>query len=52
LKKAVLSLLVNDELQSDDYVIRIVQLIKQQFENEHEMFYWTKDIFQKVKLAA
>ena len=50
LKKAVLSLLVDDELQSDEYVIRLVQLIKEQFENEHEMFDWTKDIFQKVKL--
>ena len=48
LRKAVLSLLVNDDLQSDQYVIPMVLLIIEQFENEHEMFDWTKDIFEKV----
>ena len=37
---------MDDELQSDEYVILMVQLIKEQFENEHEMFYWTKDMFK------
>ena len=48
MRKAVLSLLVNDDLQSDQYVIPMVLLIIEQFENEHEMFDWTKDIFEKV----
>ena len=51
LKKAVLSLLVNDDLQSDEYVITMVRLIKEQFENEHEMFDWTKQIFEKVRIS-
>ena len=38
LKKAVLSLLVNDELQSDANVITMVKLIKDQFQDENEMF--------------
>ena len=50
LKKAVLSLLVNDELQSDANVITMVKLIKDQFQDENEMFAWTKDIFEKVKI--
>ena len=51
LRKAVLSLLVNDELESDEYVIPMVVLIIKQFENEHEMFDWTKHIFEKVRFS-
>ena len=51
LKKAVLSLLVNDDLESDEYVIPMVVLIIKQFENEHEMFDWTKHIFEKVRIS-
>ena len=50
LKKAVLSLLVNDELQSDENVITMVNLIKEQFEDDNEMFAWTRNIFEKVRI--
>ena len=42
---------MNDDLQSDEYVITMVRLIKEQFENEHEMFDWTKQIFEKVRIS-
>ena len=44
--------MVNDELQSDEHVITMVRLITEQFENEHEMFDWTKHIFQKVRMKV
>ena len=50
MKQAVLSLLMNDEIKADEQARTIVELIKEQFENDHEMFDWTKDIFEKVKL--
>ena len=43
---------MNDELQSDEHVITMVRLITEQFENEHEMFDWTKHIFQKVRMKV
>ena len=42
---------MNDELESDEYVIPMVVLIIKQFENEHEMFDWTKHIFEKVSIS-
>ena len=48
LKRAILSLLIDDDLKNDRFGTIIVKLIKEQFENEYEMFDWTKDIFKKV----
>ena len=48
LRHAVLSLLLDDEIKNDETVLKLVELIKVQFENDQEMFVWTKDIFQKV----
>ena len=39
---------MDDEIKNDETVAKLVQLIKMQFENEQELFVWTKDIFQKV----
>ena len=49
LKQAVLSLLFNDDLKSDMQVATIVHLIKVEFDDDYEMFDWTKDILEKVK---
>ena len=53
MKQAVLSLLVNDEVIDklpDLQVATMVNLIKMEFENEYEMFDWTKDIYEKVRI--
>ena len=41
---------MNDELQSDENVITMVNLIKEQFEDDNEMFAWTRNIFEKVRI--
>ena len=40
--------MVGNDLKKDEFVFTMVQFIKEQFENEHEMFDWIKDIFQWV----
>ena len=49
-KNAITSVLLNDDDAKNEIILKMVKVVRMHFDDEQEMFEWTKDIFQKVRL--
>ena len=39
---------MDDEIKNDETIFKLVEIIKMQFENEVDLYVWTKALFKKV----